>query len=53
MFRIAVEYVNGMCVTYDINADDLDDEIDKLCQDDFVLNFTYRRINNDGTLFQY
>ena len=53
MYRFVVVYADNMVSMYDINADDIDDEIDKLCQDDFVIDFKYRRINDDGTIFEY
>lgn len=52
-FRFFVLYQNGMISTYEVELENMDDEIDKLCQDDFVLNFKYRRVNADGTYFQY
>ena len=52
-FRFIVLYQNGMISTYEVDLDSMDDEIDKLCQDDFVKNFSYRRVNADGTIFQY
>ena len=52
-FRFVVLYENGMLCTYDVELENMDEEIDKLCQDDFVKNFSYRRVNADGTIFQY
>ena len=52
-FRFFVLYQNGMISTYEVELENMDDEIDKLCHDDFVLNFKYRRVNADGTYFQY
>ena len=53
MYRIIAQCKNDMFIQYDVEEDELDDEIDKLCQDDFIVNFKYRRINDDGTLFVY
>ena len=53
MFRFIVIYTDNMVSMYDIAADDIDDEIDRLCQDDNVLDFKYKRVNADGTLFIY
>ena len=44
MYRINVLYTNLEFISYDISSDDLDDEIEKLCLDDNVLNFTYRKL---------
>lgn len=53
MFRIIALCANEMYIQYDVDDDELDDEIDELCQDDFIVNFKYRRINDDGTIFEY
>ena len=53
MFRFIVIYTNNIVDMYDVNPDDIDDEIDRLCQDDNVLDFKYKRLNADGTLFIY
>ena len=53
MYRFIVIFDDNMVSMYDIAADDIDDEIDKLCQDDSVIDFKYKRLNIYGTVFIY
>ena len=51
MYRFLIFYADNTTITYDVSENDIDDEVEKLCLDDTVIDFRYRKVNADGTTF--